>query len=246
MRLQLISDLHTEFLTGRELVVLQAIPIEKDLDFLVVAGDFVVPGYQGAFLVEKLFAALSEMARHILFVIGNHEYYKGSKERTEQKLKEAMASHLNIHWLNNGELTLDGVHFVGGPMWYPTGDGLNGMYARQMADHFEIESFNWAERENAIFNTVVNSAATSDTIVITHHMPHPLTTPWEYRNSTLNRFFVSDQSYTMKTRRPKLWLFGHTHMECDMIFESTRMVCNPYGYPSERAGRLYKAVVFDV
>lgn len=247
MRLQLISDLHTEFLTGKELTVLQHLPIEKNLDFLVVAGDLVVPGYQGSTLVEKIFDAIAEMARHVLYVTGNHEYYQGSKAWTETQLKTAMARHPNIHFLDNEELLLDGVHFVAGTMWYPVGDGLNHLFARQMSDSFEIQNFTWAERENTIFTHVVNTYARPETIVVTHHLPHSWTTPREFTNSTLNRFFVSDQSHVMKTKRPKLWLFGHTHTSCDIVFEATRLVCNPYGYPSERAGfGPYKAVVFDV
>src|SRR5271157_5219353 len=177
MRLQLISDLHTEFLKGREMVVLQHLPIEKNLDFLVVAGDLVVPGYQGSMLVDKIFAAISEMARHVLYVSGNHEYYHGSKEWTDQKLREGMARYPNIHFLDNQELTLDGVHFIGGTMWYPTGDGLNFAFAKQMSDAFEIQNFVWAERENAIFTSLANSVVTPETVVSTHHMPHPMTTP---------------------------------------------------------------------
>lgn len=247
MHLQLISDLHTEFLTGREMTVLQHLPIEKDLDFLVVAGDLVVPGYQGSMLVESIFGAISEMARHVLYVIGNHEYYKGSKGWTEQKLREAMARYPNIHWLDNNELMLDGVHFFGGAMWYPVGDGLNHVHARQMADFFEIQNFEWAERENAIFTNAAHALVRSETIVITHHLPHPSATPRMFRNSTINRFFVSDQSGVMTAKRPKLWLFGHTHAPCDIVFKETRMVCNPYGYPPERAELgPYPAVVFNL
>jgi predicted MPP superfamily phosphohydrolase len=246
MRLQLISDLHTEFLTGRELSVIQSLPIEKNLDFLVVAGDLVIPGYQGSTLTTSIFGVLSEMARYVIYVTGNHEYYNGSKEWTEDKLKSAMEDFRNIHWLNNEELTLDGVHFVGGSMWYPVGDGLNALYAKMVSDSSQIANFNWAERENRIFNLIVDSKATPDTIVVTHHMPHSMTTPPEFKNSLINRFFVSNQQHTMMTRRPKLWLFGHTHTEFDGMYEATRLVCNPYGYPSERAGRPYKAAVFDV
>jgi predicted phosphodiesterase len=233
-------------LTGRELSVIQSLPIEKDLDFLVVAGDLVVPGYQGSQLIGKIFETLSEMARHIIYVTGNHEYYHGSKGWTEQKLTEGMARCSNIHWLNNEEITLDGVHFVGGSMWYPTGDGLNEIYSREMSDTFQIQGFDWAERENLIFNTVVNSLARPDTVVITHHLPHPLCTPAIFKNSHLNRYFVSDQTHTIMTRKPKLWLFGHTHAECDIVIGDTRCLCNPYGYPSERAGRPYHPVVVDV
>lgn len=246
MRLQLISDLHTEFRKGKEVQTLQHLPIEKGLDFLVVAGDLCVPGYQGSLLVDALFASLSEMARHVLYVTGNHEYYRGSKAWTEYKLKEGMARYPNIHWLDNSELTLDGVHFYGGTMWYPVGDGLNHMYAKQMADAFEIENFMWAELENALFTANLYKCVKPGTIVVSHHMPSPLTTPLEFIRSTLNRFFVSDQSYAMETLEPKLWLFGHTHTPCDIVFKKTRMVCNPLGYPSEAAGKPYPPVVFDV
>ncbi len=247
MKLQVWSDLHTEFWDGRELLTFRHLPIEKDLDFLVVAGDTVVPGYQGSVLVESIFAAISEMARHVLLVLGNHEYYRGSKAWTEAQIRTAIARWPNIHLLDNSEITLDERHFVGGVMWYPVGDGMNFAFARQMADAFEIQNFTWAERENAIFNNVVNALAGPETVVITHHLPHIGTVPQQHRGSNLNRFFVSDQSYTMKTRRPRLWLFGHTHTPCDVMYEATRLVCNPYGYPQERAGMgPYPAVTFDV
>jgi predicted MPP superfamily phosphohydrolase len=245
MRLQLISDLHTEFWRGKELAFVESLPIEKGLDFLVVAGDLVCFGAQGSFIIEAIFATLSHMARHVLYVFGNHEYYGCSKEFAEAALRPILAKYPNIRWLDNESLTLDGVHFVGGSMWYPNVDGLNQLYKRLINDAYQIKGFDWAERENAILNTVVNTHATPETIVITHHLPHASCTPPVFRAEQSNRFFVSNQYFTMVNNRPKLWLFGHTHTPCDILLESTRMVCNPKGYPGENMGA-YPQVVFDV
>jgi predicted MPP superfamily phosphohydrolase len=247
MRLQLISDLHTEFLTGRELSVIQSLPIEKNLDFLVVAGDTVVPGYQGSFIIEQIFGSLSEMARHVLVVWGNHEYYGGSKAWTEHQLNLAIARYPSIHRLDISQITLDGVHFFGGVMWYPwLRDGLNKLFAPEISDIHQIQNFDWAEMENAAFNAAAAHFIKPETVVVTHHLPHPSCIASIFEGSHLNRFFMSDESHILTLKQPRLWLCGHSHAPCDVLVGSTRIVANPYGYPSERAGRPYLPVVFDV
>ncbi len=239
--------MHLEFHNGHELAVVESLPIEKNLDFLVVAGDTVVPKVMGFPLCTRVWEALAHMARHVLTVHGNHEYYgKADKRWLDYTMAAIFAEYPNIHWLNNEVLTLDGVKFVGGTMWYPVGDGHNDKYAWMLNDSRQILNFDWAESENRIFNIVVNTNADENTIVVTHHMPHHMAVPREFKWEQTNRFFVSDQSYTMMTRRPKLWCFGHTHQPFDGWYEKTHLVCNPYGYPAERAGKPYLPVVFDV
>ena len=187
------------------------------------------------------------MARHVLVVMGNHEYYgKATKQWLDFNMAAIFARYPNICWLDNQARTLDGVKFVGGSMWYPAGDGNNRAYERLISDCHQIADFDWAEKENAVFNNVVNTHADEGTVVVTHHLPHRIATPREFVGDQTNRFFVSDQSYTMTARRPKLWLFGHTHQPFDGWYKNTRLACNPYGYPSERAGRPYPPAVFDV
>lgn len=227
------------------MLLLESLPIEKDLDFLVVAGDLFVVKSQKPATMQAMIATLSEMARHVLYVTGNHEYYGGTKRETEFVLKSYFLKHPNFHWLNNEELTLDGVQFVGGTMWYPRGDGLNQLYERQVADRGCIKEFNFAETENMVFNELVNRVAKPETVVITHHMPHRLCVPEEFKGSQTNRFFVSDQTRTLMVNQPRLWLFGHTHKACDVTFENSRLLCNPLGYPRENKGP-YPQVVVNV
>ena len=246
-RLQLISDLHTEFWEGNEERILATLPIAEKLDFLVVAGDLVVFGAQSEYIIDVIFSRISKMAETVLYVTGNHEYYGCSKQYAEDTLSKVLRNYGNVYWLDNELVILGGVKFVGGTMWYPVGDGLNQIYEHQINDSRVIHKFNWAEKENAIFTNIATKCVTPETVVITHHMPHPSCTPLQFKDSTLNRFFVSDQSMVINEKRPRLWMYGHTHTFYDAKLGDTHLLCNPYGYPGERqvAGP-YPQIVVEV
>lgn len=246
--MQLISDLHTEFWNDpvERTQRILSVTCEPNLDFLLVAGDIVVPGAQGRHVCAGVFRVISQFARHILYVTGNHEYYNGSKEWTENELKESVFDVFpNVHWLDNSEITLDNRHFVGGTMWYPVGDGLNQIYEKMLNDSRLIRGFNWPERENAIFTNFARTAIKPETVVITHHMPSRLLVPGEYKTSQTNRFFVSDMTELIMAKQPKLWVCGHTHSPRQNFIDKTEIICNPYGYPGENKGA-YRRVVWDV
>jgi hypothetical protein len=47
-------------------------------------------------------------------------------------------------------------------------------------------------------------------------------------------------------KRPRLWVHGHTHTTCDYELGSTRVACNPYGYPHERDRNRYPVCEFNL
>jgi predicted MPP superfamily phosphohydrolase len=244
-RLQLISDLHTEFLRGKEEQFIDDLPIAEKLDFLVVAGDTVVIASQPEYIVDVIFSKLSKMAEHVLVLMGNHEYYGSSKKQADDAFAGVLRNYQNVLWLDNEGITLSGVRFFGGAMWYPNADGLNQIYEHQINDSRLIRQFNWAEKENALFTNAALKFVTPDTIVISHHMPHPACIDPKYVGSTLNRFFMSDQTEVIATKRPRLWLAGHTHDRSDTTVEDTRIIINPLGYPNENPGP-YPQVILEV
>jgi predicted phosphodiesterase len=64
VKLQLISDLHTEFYQGPK-HILKDVEIVPNLDFLVVAGDSVVFSTQPEQEVKPVFRFFSEHARRV-------------------------------------------------------------------------------------------------------------------------------------------------------------------------------------
>jgi predicted phosphodiesterase len=62
-------------------------------------------------------------------------------------------------------------------------------------------------------------------------MPHPRSVAAQYAGLPLNVYFLHDVSKTVENGSAALWIHGHTHMTCDYTVGTTRVVCNPFGYP---------------
>jgi len=236
MKLQIVSDLHTEFY-DMPLAFLKWLGFAPDLDFLVLAGDIVVPCRQHPKNVKIVLDFLSKKARHVLYTTGNHEYYGGTREKAEFILKSYMPK--NFVWLQNSDVILDGVHFFGGTMWFPDLP-LNQLYEKEMTDFDAIQGFReWVYQENTAFREAAMRLVTPQTVVLSHHLPHPRSTPLQFINDQLNRFFQSDETALITDKQPRYWLHGHTHRACDYMLGDTNVICHPYGYPRERAARGY-------
>jgi Icc-related predicted phosphoesterase len=245
MRLQLISDLHSEFYV-QPLDFVKTIDIMPALDFLVIAGDLVVPARQDINQVTGILHYFSTKATHVIYVEGNHEYYGNSRARLLFDLKSYMPR--NYTWLHNEEVTLEGVHFYGGAMWFPNADGMDGLFRDELNDWSQIKDLGgWVYEDNREFTWNAGKFVRPETIIISHHLPHANSTPKEYKDSTCNRFFVSDQTPLITAKQPRLWLHGHTHGPSDYSLGATHVICNPYAYPAERKwmGR-YKPTFLEV
>jgi Icc-related predicted phosphoesterase len=136
--------------------------------------------------------------------------------------------------------------FFGGTMWFPE-DPMNFLYKRNMCD-FEVIRYlsGWVYAENVLFTEAANQLIHQDSIVVTHHLPSNVCIAPQFKGSNLNRFFVSDQTRLIEEKKPKLWVYGHTHLPYDGLLGETRLICNPFGYPSERKFfRNYPPVVIE-
>lgn len=248
MKLQIVSDLHTEFY-DMPLSVLKRIDFAPDLDFLALPGDIVVPCRQHPKNVKDVLDFLSKKARHVLYTTGNHEYYGGTRERTEFVLRSYMPK--NFVWLQNSDVTLDGIHFFGGTMWFPH-QPLNQLYENLMSDFHVIKDLRqWVYDDNFAFREAAMRLVTPQTVVLSHHLPHPRSTPPQFFNQPTNRFFVSDETELIQAKQPRYWFHGHTHGMAEYFLGETHVVCYPFGYPHERLNmgprqQEYKAEVFDV
>ncbi len=243
MKTQLVSDIHSEFYK-HPLKFLESLEFFPNLDFLLLPGDLVVPCSQGIEKTKKVLDFLSTKARHCIFVYGNHEIYHGTKGAAEEILESVMPP--NFHWLRNSMETVDGIRFFGGTMWFPDSK-RNYLHERELSDFLVIKDFRkWVYEENRKFQEAARSFITDKTIVLTHHIPAYSVVSPVFRGDNLNRFFVCDMTELIIERKPPLWVYGHTHLPNDGVVGETRVVCWPYGYPSERPNLPpYLPVVFE-
>lgn len=224
MKLLVMSDLHFEFMRDHGDTFLD---IEwPDHDVCVLAGDL---------SSSKHFASSMEKCcrkfDRIVYVSGNHEYYSSRYSVAKKLILRQASIFKNLHILNNSECVLDGQRFVGGTMWYPR--ELDPMSRFGMNDFVAIKGIESVYEENSGFRNYIFSVDPDD-IVVTHHCPSRKSIPDQHENDPINAFFVD---YAMENvimqRQPKLWIHGHTHSHFDYKMGSTRVYCNPLGYPDE-------------
>jgi len=74
-------------------------------------------------------------------------------------------------------------------------------------------------------------------IVITHFLPSTSCIhPKYYGKDPLNKYFANDLDWWILNQKNTTWCFGHTHDKMDVVVGTTRLLCNPRGYPGENMG----------
>lgn len=108
MKIITYSDLHLEFGTRFRP------PEDSVADVMILAGDIIT--FRD---FNPLSHPLAKWKKPVLFVAGNHEYYRGKPiEQDNTRFKDWLAvHHPNVIFLQNESVEIDGVQFFGGTMW---------------------------------------------------------------------------------------------------------------------------------
>ncbi|MDD4912222.1 MAG: metallophosphoesterase [Sideroxydans sp.] len=231
MKIHILSDLHIEYTVYE--------PAAVEADVIVLAGDICLSTRGIAW------ARMAWPDKEIVFVPGNHEYYR-SEMGIENEQMEMAAKVYGVHVLNRGEVVIDGVRFLGATLWtdfklfgeaerpWAYAAGLNGLRDFRVIDFgvntfmpqdsAEINAEDVAWLENKLKHERFDGA----TVVVTHHLPSSHSVAERYRKELLSACFASDFDNLMGYS--KLWIHGHTHDSFDYELNGTRVVCNPRGY----------------
>lgn len=247
--LQILSDLHFEHHHDEGESFMSKLNPEG-VDILVMAGD-IAPTHGG--ILQNAFHEVCKKYKNVVYVSGNHEYYKSSIRLGNDRLSKVKIK--NLHILHNEAKTVDGVRFYGGTMWFPEAyDPMTQLAKTRMNDFYQISDMEpECYRENTDFVNKYGLNMTDKTVVLTHHLPSPESTPHRFRRSHLNPFFVCDmQDKIACCTVPQLWIHGHTHDQTDYEMhvtypltpeekpETLRVVANPLAYPGEPSGLQYQ------
>ncbi len=235
MKIITFSDLHLEFGSDFEP------PENSGTDAMILAGDLITfRDY------EPLSRFLEGWKRPVIYVAGNHEFYTHTDMHDEAvKFQEWLVqAHPNVHFLQDNDVTIDGVHFFGGTMWT---DFQGGSKQAMFAAMVQMNDFRLIKMGNGMSLTPQYTTKLHDQfvskllewfalpypgkrVVVTHHAPviNPVT---KYTGSPLMPAFNStDMMAIIDKHQPELWIYGHTH-ECDDHFRGkTRILSNQMGY----------------
>lgn len=249
MRFSLFSDLHLEM--GPVDVP------ELDVDAVILAGDI----HTG---VRGLEFARGFAPTPVIYVAGNHEYYRHAIPKLSDALSVASEG-TNTAFLERGERSVAGARVLGATLW--TDFGLYGEdrrlqsmeIARERMTDFHVvrrspRFSRLAPADTLLFHRTTLSWLTDrlrepfdgPTVIVTHHAPHVSAQPEEHVGSELAPAFVSDLSSIIERYQPDAWVFGHTHHNIDRRIGRTRLVTNQRGYPDEPALGFRPDLVIEV
>ena len=224
MRFQLISDVHAEFHRDDGMEFFQSVQ-PNDAQVLVIAGDLSLPEQ-----MEDCLKAACAKWSHVVYVLGNHEYYHHSSREVWNTIRRLEAKLPNLHVLENGVVVIEGQRFIGATLWFPDLPRSR-QYRPYLNDYGVIREFMswWVETNQKSMSFLRHNIREGD-VVVTHHVPLPTGVSPHWRADPTTDFFVCDMTETIWVCKPKIWCYGHTHDPHDFVFASTRLICNPFGY----------------
>jgi predicted phosphodiesterase len=256
VRLHILSDLHLE----KAPLDLAAVDGDaaSDADVVILAGDTDV-GTRGIEWARRWGGG-----RPVLYVAGNHEFYGGSLPGVIDDLREA-ADGSGIRVLENDEIILDGVRFLGCTLWSdfefdgPDRRDASMRLSERVVNDYSHITYGPEQRtlhptdtrtlhmqSRAWLADRLSEPFQGTTIVVTHHQPVILGKPDNTVLRSLAGAFVSDVSELMGGDRTKLWIYGHTHRAADLDVDGTRVLSNPRGYPDQPVAEFNPGLVVDI
>jgi Icc-related predicted phosphoesterase len=235
MKIQVISDLHQEF-------GFMDLSFEG-ADLVILAGDINL-GTKG---IEWIKSTITDVP--VIYVLGNHEYYKGSYPKTLNAIRNS-ASDSNVHVLENKAVVIEDITFHGATLWTDfalLGDSrLNGSTCQgKMNDYKMIRRDPSYSKLRSIDTYVIHqvslkwlqssleSSTTKKNIVVTHHAPSPMSIPKEYKDDILSSAYASNLEPMILQYQPQFWIHGHVHVPIKYEVGTTKVICNPHGYMNE-------------
>jgi hypothetical protein len=239
-----MSDIHREF--GSPVHITEPPPMTADKNtVLVLAGDIDL-GDAGI----KWAGSIRKKYKEIIYVPGNHEYYRQNMVKLDPLLAETAKAE-GVTLLMEASVVIDGKRFIGGTMWTDMGGGnpnvlfearatmndyhviRNGHRKLRPEDTVEIHR----RTKQFIFEEIDKSA--EPCVVVTHHLPTYMGYPEQYAGHRRNAYYVTEMFDLIKDREDKIlaWFHGHNHTSVDAKIGKVRLLSNQYGYHNHEVNR---------
>lgn len=220
--------------------------------------------------IERVVAWLEVVASrftHVIYVMGNHEYYSAKLVTSLVKLKLATTHIANLHILENDSVVIDTPHgpyrFIGATLWtdFDNDPGIQSMISTRHYAGSIFNDFNkirhgtrgyrrintsdmrklHADSRRFIFSEIKQAKALGEKVaVVSHHYPSLLSA------SQVSKFtpaYCSSLDEEIKDACPDFWFHGHDHCSSFYKIGSTWVINNPLGYYGEKNAQFVSSPV---
>jgi len=262
MKVDYFSDPHFDFYLQAKkldskavLSFLRTLFKYKESDILIIAGDF---GHHNEQIVFIMKIIKEHFYKHIICVLGNHDYYMVSDEIRDrynsnslnraQELKGELNNINGIHCLDGDVIEVEGIKFGGCDSWYDgsyakrlfkdrvfSESSINEMWRNSLNDYRYIYS---VEKYNDIFKIElpkIKRVYKNCDVMITHVNPSSQVKHAQkcYARDETTAFFAFDGEKYIANGSMRYWVYGHTHGKNEYELADVKVICNPMGYPNE-------------
>jgi Icc-related predicted phosphoesterase len=228
----------------------------EDAEVVVLAGDINL-GTKG---IEWIKSTITNVP--VIYVLGNHEYYKGSYPKTLTAIRNS-ASDTNVHVLENKAVVIDDVTFHGATLWTDfalLGDSrLNGSTCQGKMNDYKmirrdpsysklrsIDTYLIHQQSLKWLQSSLETSMTQKNIVVTHHAPSPKSIPEEFKDDIVSSAYASNLEQMILQYQPQFWIHGHIHVPKQYEVGITKVICNPHGYMNEPYNGFNKNLMIEI
>ena len=198
----------------------------------------------------------------MIYILGNHEYYKGSYPKTLNKIKYA-AENTNIRVLEDSFLDIEDIRFHGCTLWTDFalfGNSVEaGMYCQPKMNDYKmikrdpsyskmrtVDTFKIHQFSKHWLNESLENSTKEKYIVVTHHAPSLLSVPDNFKNDLLTSAYASNLDDFITKHQPDFWFHGHIHTPCRYSIGKTKVICNPHGYLDEPYNGYDREMIIEI
>jgi len=235
MKVQVLSDLHLEF---------EDFDIDcMDADVLILAGDIHVGDKGISWLLDR------QIDIPVIYVLGNHEYYRHAYPKLLDSIRQRIVN-TNIVLLENESFQIEQTIFYGCTLWTDFdlfgSPKVAGFECQQRLNDFKkIRRTPGYSKLRSVDVAMIHASSlrwltraydhNSDVkrVIVTHHAPSALSLPDAFKHEVVSAGYASHLDPLIHELSPDLWVHGHLHSASDYYVGTTRIVCNPRGYPGQ-------------
>ena len=244
---QISSDLHIENFED-DVDPLKLITPKADV--LILAGDI-----GSLYKYEQLFQFINNLVNHfkfILYIPGNHEYYTLKNEDIQPKtftelnniLKRLENSFDKLHVLNCKSVIIEDTCIVGTTLWSELKCPLPKYIVRIYG--FNGTMYNELHKRDVKYIKHMKDYCKKnklEMLCVTHHPP---SYDFLKKNSRkkFNSLYASDLDYIID-KDINTWVFGHVHVNYDIVKNDCRCVSNQLGKPKDKITDYIKSFVLS-
>lgn len=233
IKARIYSDIHQEYRNDNELFNIEKMENEGE-QILILAGDIdQLRNYKKEIRKEWL-KETSARFKYVLYIFGNHEYYKGKiGDLYFEKNLDHLSGISNLHILSRKTPTfeIDNVVFIGATLW-------TDLYNVMFLDHNIINdvksiksvsirsgygkfgSDTWRNENNFDLEWIKSEVKKNDhkkIVVITHHAPIITKDPRDITDKYIHYNCNQLENFISESENISYWIHGHVHQKNNLL-----------------------------